>query len=165
MAVQVGHQTVLPARPPRVRAECRDLRGQIVPGVLLMEMCIRDRIWHATENEILSRDYTAFNWDDWNALNPAGFTYWSDSGDYDRYDARWTMFDNGEGVYFVDSYAKLAAQEDRARIMEYFMVHEDEAGLLIQSDAIRQKLEWLCRAVRECFDTAGWETPRWEKLL
>ena len=65
----------------------------------------------------------------------------------------------------MDSYAKLAAQEDRARIMEYFMVHEDEAGLLIQSDAIRQKLEWMCRAVRECFDTAGWGTPRWEKLL
>ena len=75
------------------------------------------------------------------------------------------MFDNGEGMYFVDSYAKLAAQEDRARIMEYFMVHEDEAGLLIQSDAIRQKLTWMCRAVRECFDTAGWGTPRWEKPL
>ena len=131
----------------------------------MREGTVCHEIWHATENEILSRDYTAFNWDDWNALNPAGFTYWNDSGDYDRYDARWTMFDNGEGVYFVDSYAKLAAQEDRARIMEYFMVHEDEAGLLIQSDAIRQKQTWMCRAVRECFDTAGWGTPRWEKLL
>ena len=131
----------------------------------MREGTVCHEIWHATENEILSRDYTAFNWDDWNALNPVGFIYWNDSGDYDRYDARWTMFDNGEGVYFVDSYAKLAAQEDRARIMEYFMVHEDEAGLLIQSDAIRQKLEWMCRAVRECFDTAGWGTPRWEKLL
>ena len=122
----------------------------------MREGTVCHEIWHATENEILSRDYTAFNWDDWNALNPAGFTYWNDSGDYDRYDARWTMFDNSEGVYFVDSYAKLAAQEDRARIMEYFMAHEDEAGLLIQSDAIRQKLTWMCRAVRECFDTAGW---------
>ena len=131
----------------------------------MREGTVCHEIWHATENEILSRDYTAFNWDDWNALNPAGFTYWNDSGDYDRYNARWTMFDNGEGVYFVDSYAKLAAQEDRAQIMEYFMVHEDEAGLLIQSDAIRQKLTWMCRAVRECFDTAGWGTPRWEKLL
>lgn len=131
----------------------------------MREGTVCHEIWHATENEILSRDYTTFNWDDWNALNPAGFTYWNDSGDYDRYDARWTMFDNSEGVYFVDSYAKLAAQEDRARIMEYFMAHEDEAGLLIQSDAIRQKLEWMCRAVRECFDTAGWGTPRWEKLL
>lgn len=131
----------------------------------MREGTVCHEIWHATENEILSRDYTAFNWDDWNALNPAGFTYWNDSGDYDRYDARWTMFDNGEGVYFVDSYAKLAAQEDRARIMEYFMVHEDEAGLLVQSDAIRQKLTWMCRTVRECFDTAGWGTPRWEKLL
>ena len=131
----------------------------------MREGTVCHEIWHATENEILSRDYTAFNWDDWNALNPAGFTYWNDSGDYDRYDARWTMFDNSEGVYFVDSYAKLAAQEDRARIMEYFMAHEDEAGLLIQSDAIRQKLTWMCRTVRECFDTAGWGTPRWEKLL
>lgn len=131
----------------------------------MREGTVCHEIWHATENEILSHDYTTFNWDDWNALNPAGFTYWNDSGDYDRYDARWTMFDNSEGVYFVDSYAKLAAQEDRARIMEYFMAHEDEARLLIQSDAIRQKLTWVCRAVRECFDTAGWGTPRWEKLL
>jgi len=79
---------------------------------------------------------------------------------------QWTLYScDPAAVCFVDGYACVDAREDRARIMEYFMVHEDEAGLLIQSDAIRQKMEWMCRAVRECFDTAGWGTPRWEKLL
>ena len=49
--------------------------------------------------------------------------------------------------------------------MEYFMVHEDEAKLLIQSPVIRQKLQWMCSAVRSSFDTAGWGAVRWESLL
>lgn len=49
--------------------------------------------------------------------------------------------------------------------MEYFMVHEDEAGLLIESPAIRQKLQFMCDAVRNNFDTTGWSAVRWESLL
>ena len=49
--------------------------------------------------------------------------------------------------------------------MEYFMVHEDEAGLLIESPAIRQKLQVMCDAVRNNFDTTGWSAVRWESLL
>ena len=56
------------------------------------------------------------------------------------------MFDNSEGVYFVDSYAKLAAQEDRARIMEYIMGAEDEADALAQCPVIRRKLEIMAAA-------------------
>ena len=52
-----------------------------------------------------------------------------------------------------------------ARIMEFFMTHDDEAELLIQSPYIRAKLQIMCDAVRRYFDTAGWGTPRWERLL
>ena len=68
-------------------------------------------------------------------------------------------------VRFVDTYSCVAATEDRARIMEFFMTHDDEAELLIQSPYIRAKLQIMCDAVRRYFDTAGWGTPRWERPL
>ena len=70
-----------------------------------------------------------------------------------------------EDIRFVDTYSCVAATEDRARIMEFFMTHDDEAELLIQSPYIRAKLQIMCDAVRRYFDTAGWGTPRWERLL
>ena len=70
-----------------------------------------------------------------------------------------------DNVYFVDGYSCVNEREDRARIMEYFMVHEDEAGMLIESPAIRQKLQFMCDAVRNNFDTTGWSAVRWESLL
>ena len=68
-------------------------------------------------------------------------------------------------VCFVDGYACVDAREDRARIMEYFMVHEDAAQLLIESPVIRRKLRLMCGAVRDNFDTTGWGQVRWESLL
>ena len=54
--------------------------------------------------------------------------------------------------------------EDRARIMEYIMTHEEEARLLMQSPFLREKLQIMCDAVRSAFDTAGWEDVRWERF-
>ena len=122
-------------------------------------------IWHAAENEILSEDFTAFNWDDWMALNPEGFQYYGDATMQDP-DQPWTLYVSPiEDVYFVDSYSCVAATEDRARIMEFFMTHEDDAAQLIRSPHIRQKLQWMCSAVRAHFDTGGWENVCWERLL
>ena len=79
---------------------------------------------------------------------------------------RWTLFGSlADDVHFVDSYSKVAPGEDRARIMEYAMVHEDEAELMMQSPALRQKLEIMCAAMRRTFDTTGWGTTRWERLI
>ena len=79
----------------------------------------------------------------------------------------WTMYGaSPEKVYFVDTYAEVDEKEDRARIMEYFMTHEDEAKLLIQSLAIREKLRRMSAAIRQCFDTTGWDVvTRWERLF
>ena len=114
----------------------------------MREGTVCHEIWHATENEIRSRDYTAFDWDQWNRLNPEDFLYYAP-----------------EDVRFVDTYSCVAATEDRARIMEFFMTHDDEAELLLQSPYIRAKLQIMCDAVRRYFDTADWGTPRWERLL
>ena len=131
----------------------------------MREGTVCHEIWHATENEIRSRDYTAFDWDQWNRLNPEGFLYYGDGTMQDPAQP-WTLYSSApEDVRFVDTYSCVAATEDRARIMEFFMTRDDEAELLIQSPYIRAKLQIMCDAVRRYFDTAGWGTPRWERLL
>ena len=130
-----------------------------------LDSIICHEIWHATENHILSCDYTAFPVDEWDALNPEGFSYCGDATQTDPAQP-WTLYNSSpEDIHFVDSYSCVASSEDRARIMEYFMTHEDEARLLIQSPFIRQKLQIMCDAVRNSFDTTGWEDVRWEQLL
>ena len=130
-----------------------------------LDSIICHEIWHATENYIFSRDYTAFPIDEWEALNPPDFTYYMDATQTDP-EQKWTLYNSApEEVHFVDSYACVDIKEDRARIMEYFMTRDDEAALLIQSSYIRQKLQIMCDAVRSAFDTAGWENVRWERLL
>lgn len=136
-----------------------------VQGEYMRDGIICHEIWHATENEIRSRDYTAFDWDEWNSLNPEGFLYYGDGTMQDPAQP-WTLYSSApEEVRFVDSYGCVAATEDRARIMEFFMTHDDDAELLIQSPYIRAKLQIMCDAVRCYFDTSGWGTPRWERLL
>ncbi len=78
----------------------------------------------------------------------------------------WTYYSGGdEGVYFVDSYSRTFASEDRARIMEFFMTRDDDAQELIKSPAIKKKLQHMSSAVRSVFDTSGWENVRWERFL
>lgn len=78
----------------------------------------------------------------------------------------WTYYSGGdEGVYFVDSYLRTFASEDRARIMEFFMTRDDDAQELIKSPAIKKKLQHMSSAVRSVFDDSGWENVRWERLL
>ena len=130
-----------------------------------MDSIICHELWHAMENYIFSKDYTALPMDEWDALNPEGFTYTG-------YDTRVAPTYPGllytsdpEDIHFVDNYGCVNRQEDRARIMEYIMTFEQEAQLLIQSPYIRQKLQMMCDAVRSAFDTTGWEDVRWERLL
>lgn len=130
-----------------------------------MDSIICHEMWHATENYIFSKDYTALPMDEWDALNPEGFSY----TDYDtRVDPTYPGLlytSDPEDIHFVDNYGCVNRQEDRARIMEYFMTFENEAQILIQSPFIRQKLQMMCDATRSAFDTIGWEDVRWERLL
>ena len=131
------------------------------------EGTICHELWHATEGVILTRSWDAFAPEEWDRCNPEGFCYTEDAGVPVADEERWTYFfeESAQNVYFVDYYGRTNAKEDRARIMEYIMANDDVAGALMQSPAIVQKLEIMCRAVRENFDTTGWGDLRWERLL
>ena len=123
-------------------------------------------LWHATENHILSCDYSLFTVEGWAQLNPQGFSYYEGYDYSDPDSRRWTYYSGGdEGVYFADGYSRTFASEDRARIMEFFMTRDDDAQELIKSPAIKKKLQHMSSAVRSVFDTSGWESVRWERLL
>lgn len=131
------------------------------------ESVICHEIWHATEGVISYRDWVSFDPGNWSVCNPDGFFYNEDVEDADPNPSRWTFnYEmDAQNVYFVDAYARTNAKEDRARIMEYVMANEDLAGALMQSPYITQKLEIICQAIRNSFDTSAWGDLRWERLL
>lgn len=131
------------------------------------ESVICHEIWHATEGVISYRDWVSFDPGNWSVCNPEAFFYNEDVEDADPNPSRWTFnYEmDAQNVYFVDAYARTNAKEDRARIMEYVMANEDLAGALMQSPYITQKLEIMCQAIRNSFDTSAWGDLRWERLL
>lgn len=138
-----------------------DIREEKMTGYLCHE------IWHATEFMILAEDAAAFDNDAWAELNPPGFLYDRGGNLDDPNWQKWTMlYSSGrEGIYFIDGYGRTNELEDRARIMEYMMTKDEFAERMMASPAITGKLQWMCDAIRRCFDTTDWEDVRWERFL
>ena len=104
--------------------------------------------------------------DSWNELNPADDCYTYSYGEQgkEQYMAN-TYFEScGDGdlskVYFIDDYSMTYPTEDRARIFEYAMVESDWVEFS-QMPNLANKLEYYCNAIREGFDTTGWDEVMW----
>lgn len=137
----------------------------ITSGQLRNTYC--HEFWHATENRIGDLDESALNLAAWEDLNPAGFRYPGDAREGYWEDKQYTYFfgDPEEEVYFVDPYGKTNAKEDRARLMEYIMCADWEAEQMMKHPVLKNKLKLLSEAIREVFDTEGWENVRWERFF
>ncbi len=125
-----------------------------------LDKTIHHELWHAIEMRI-STDH--FNTPQWQALNPKGFLYYGYySSGYEKL-TQWTYAQSGSQCCFVDAYSRINPREDRARLMEYVMA--TDASDLLRSNALRNKLEIMSSAIREHFNTQGWQTPYWERFL
>lgn len=124
-------------------------------------------IWHATENRIGDLSESALDLSAWADCNPAGFKYTGNMTPSYIEDTQYTYFmgNAGEDVYFVDPYAKINGKEDRARLMEYVMCTELHASKILEHPAMLQKLQILCDAIRQTFDTSQWEDVHWERFF
>ena len=123
-------------------------------------------IWHATENRINDVAEGALDLEAWEDLNPAGFRYTGYTDDY-MWDTQYTYFygDPQEEIYFVDPYGKTKGQEDRARLMEYVMCADWHGEKMMEHPVLRAKMELLCAAIREAFDTSTWGDVHWERFF
>lgn len=133
-----------------------------------LENTIYHEIFHAIEIYLNMDDTAFFDYEVWNGLNPEDFEY-----DYDYHineeNDNWTYVADGTQteVYFIDLYSKSYPNEDRARIMEYAMMDdEDERKRSVRYEGIREKLRYISEQIRKGFDTNGWpETTVWEEVL
>ncbi len=116
-------------------------------------------MFHVAESRIYSHSSAFDNWDD---LNPTGFSY---DYDYTYYTAR-EDYDliSDENRAFIDFYSMTYPKEDRARIMEYATMY-DTAGYFA-NDTMQAKLRALCIGIREAYDLEAVTYPfLWEQYL
>lgn len=111
-------------------------------------------LYHAMESRILTES-TAL--DQWESLNPAGFSYGSSQQDSE-------VYLRGQTRAFVDNYSMTYPKEDRARIFEYAMLSGTED--LFRSEYMQRKLSVLCTAVRDAYGLKrSPEILPWEQYL
>lgn len=118
------------------------------------QQALYHELYHAMESFILTES-TAL--DQWDSLNPAGFTY----GNENRID---DVYLRGQTRAFVDNYSTTYAKEDRARLFEYAML--EGMNELFRSDYMQRKLNTLCTAIRDAYGLK--RTPEilpWEQYL
>lgn len=124
-----------------------------------MEQHIHHELFHIIDSRVLS---SCAAYDNWNDLNPPNFHYDSDyASNLQRDD--WELV-SGEQRYFIDMYSMSFPKEDRARIMEYAMMPNQEDTF--RSDPMQAKLRQLCLGIREAFHLE--QEPvvyRWEQYL
>lgn len=123
------------------------------------EQTLYHELFHVMETHIYTH---AIAFDQWNDLNPEGFDY-----DYDyitnlqRDPQTYLEPDNR---YFVDTYSMSFPKEDRARILEYAMLPDQQE--LFASAPMQRKLSTLCKGIREAFGLVqSPETYLWEQYL
>lgn len=105
------------------------------------------------------RENALYSEEGWDALNPEDFTY---AEDYETLPDGY--YNDGYTAWFIDAYARTNAKEDRARIMEYAMIGDNDT--FENHEGRLEKLEYLCTCIRDAFDTTGWpEVTAWEALL
>ena len=54
---------------------------------------------------------------------------------------------------------------NRARLMEYVMATEWDAKMMLEHPVLKAKLQLLCDAIRQSFDTEDWEKLYWERFF
>lgn len=123
-----------------------------------LEQTLYHEISHVIDNRVIS---TSKAYDDWEYLNPGDFAY-----DYDYADNLYrdgAVWLDEEKRQFIDTYSMSFPKEDRARILEYAMMPGNESYFI--SETMQEKLDIICRAIREVFSLED-DTPySWEQYL
>jgi len=123
------------------------------------EQALYHELFHAMETHVLGGSIA---FDQWDALNPAGFSY-----DYDY--AANAVRDSGiylhpENRAFIDTYSMSYPKEDRARILEYAMLPGNRD--LFQYPVLQRKLQAVCDGIREAYGLKNiQEIFPWEQYL
>lgn len=125
----------------------------------LMEQTLYHELFHAIDSYVLGETVL---YDNWTKLNPEGFEYdYSYVNNQFREDYQYL---EDETRAFIDMYSMSFPKEDRARVMEYAMMADNEA--YFQSDVMQAKLNTICKGIRKAFGLKKYTEPLvWEQYL
>lgn len=116
-------------------------------------------LYHVMETQLWCNSIAL---DQWEALNPRGFSYDLDYQKNLTRDGSAYLLEDTR--CFIDTYAMSYPKEDRARIMEYACMPGCEA--YFQSEPMQRKLRTLCEGIREAYGLKkSTATYLWEQYL
>ena len=115
-------------------------------------------IMHAIDTRVLSVCTAYYEWD---RLNPEEFSY--DNDYIKNLDRSPTYYLEENTRAFVDAFSMSFSREDRARVMEYACMPGNES--YFKSPIMQEKLQMLCKGIRQAFDLKTDAVFLWEQYL
>lgn len=102
--------------------------------------------------------------DNWDSLNPAGFTY--SNSDYSTSDYTYGAAGIAADVYFLSNYSTKSELEDRAEIFRYAMSVPTMSSFFKIESPVRIKLAYMSSEIRRVFPSVQKVTKTaWEQIL
>ena len=144
-----------------------DLYGDLDPSIVIHELT------HAADYRFLGEGL--LDEDAWNAMNPAGFSYY-----YSYIDASGESYETSGSteytavsgcpareVYFIDPYSKTYPMEDRALLMENLLAGSSSPySYCFSGEHVQEKLSRYFRFLRDTLDGGTWPaSTAWEDAL
>lgn len=124
--------------------------GESIKSTLIHEL------FHIIDSRVLG---VCNAYDNWEKLNPKGFSY---AYDYNA-EIRDIDLTSGPDPYFLDAYSMTYPKEDRARILEYAMLEGQSHRF--SASHLQAKLRQLCIGIRKAFSLDTSFTYPWEQYL
>lgn len=143
-----------------------DLYDDLDPSTVIHELT------HAADYRFLGEGI--FSEENWNAMNPDGFSYYysyiDGNGESYEYTGSTDYTAAGgvppEEIYFIDPYSKTFPMEDRARLMENLLSGQSPYAGAFRSEHVQKKLTGYFRFLREILDDGTWpSSTEWEAAL
>lgn len=133
---------------------------------LLLERVIYHETWHFMEQLIMIKNNYNNPFDNnWDQLNPAGFTYPGDSSNtYTPYDAN--RYNPGypiQNMAFISVYGKTNGREDRAEIFADLMFRGYKQNYMQAGYGINEKAKVMMQEVRKIWTNSP--SAAWEKYI
>lgn len=143
-----------------------DLYDDLSPATVIHELT------HAADYRFIGEGI--WNEEEWNSLNPDGFTYYNAYIDEngESYETSGSPEYTAMGgspadeVYFIDPYSKTYAMEDRARLMENLLSGTSPYESCYSGPHVQEKLSYYFNFLRETLGGDAWTSPTtWEEAL
>ena len=141
----------------------------IINMTLMDRVMLQHELWHAVETRITLSDLSSFDAEEWNKLNPEGFTYSYDFEAYATEGLADDLYDyllwSEQDPYFIRDYSMTNDMEDRATMIEslydvYYNENMEETSnydRVMSYPHLKAKLDFMAERTEKVFGSVYWQ--------